>query len=67
MIRADSAGEADNAAALGGKSLAQLLLAVYPVGAVYISTVNASPASPFGGAWEQIQDCFLLAARRRIP
>lgn len=35
---------------------------VYPVGAIYISTVSTSPATLFGGTWEQIQDTFLLAA-----
>ena len=35
---------------------------VYPVGAVYISFNSTSPASLFGGTWEQIQDKFLLAS-----
>lgn len=39
-----------------------LLDTVYPVGAVYISASSASPASLFGGTWEQIQNRFLLAA-----
>lgn len=34
----------------------------YPIGAVYISTVYASPASLFGGTWESITDRFLLAS-----
>ena len=34
----------------------------YPVGAVYISTVNTSPAVLFGGKWTAITDKFLLAA-----
>lgn len=34
----------------------------YPVGAIYVSTSSASPASLFGGTWEQIKDRFLLAA-----
>lgn len=37
-------------------------LAAYPVGAIYISTVSTSPASLFGGTWEQIRGRFLLAA-----
>ena len=37
-------------------------LAAYPVGAVYISTVSTSPASLFGGTWEQLKDRFLLGA-----
>lgn len=39
-----------------------LLTDVYPVGAIYVSTVSTSPASIFGGTWEQIQNRFLLAA-----
>ena len=35
---------------------------VYPVGAIYMSASSTSPASLFGGTWEQIQDRFLLAA-----
>ena len=38
------------------------LLDVYPVGAIYISTVHTSPATLFGGTWEQINDTFLLAS-----
>ena len=37
-------------------------IAAYPVGAIYISTVNTSPASLFGGTWEQLKDRFLLGA-----
>ncbi|MEA5151593.1 MAG: hypothetical protein VB039_03190 [Oscillospiraceae bacterium] len=37
-------------------------LDMYPVGAVYISTAATSPASLFGGTWEQLKDRFLLAA-----
>ena len=34
----------------------------YPVGSIYMSTENTSPASMFGGTWEQIKDKFLLSA-----
>lgn len=34
----------------------------YPVGAIYISTDSTSPASLFGGTWEEITGRFLLAA-----
>lgn len=37
-------------------------IAAYPVGAIYISTVSTSPASLFGGTWEQLKDRFLLGA-----
>lgn len=35
---------------------------VYPVGSIYMSVNNTSPATLFGGTWEQIEDTFLLAA-----
>lgn len=35
---------------------------IYPVGSVYMSFDSTSPASRFGGTWEQIKDVFLLAA-----
>ena len=38
------------------------MLALYPVGAVYISVNSTSPASLFGGTWEQIHGRFLLAS-----
>lgn len=40
-----------------------LLQLIYPVGALYLSTVNTNPNNLFGfGIWEQIEDRFLLAA-----
>lgn len=38
------------------------ILSMYPVGSVYISLQANSPASLFGGAWEQLHDRFLLAS-----
>lgn len=35
---------------------------VYPIGSLYFSMNNTSPAVLFGGTWEQIKDRFLLAA-----
>lgn len=40
----------------------QKMLSIYPVGAIYMSVSSTSPASLFGGTWEQIQNRFLLAA-----
>lgn len=39
-----------------------LLEAIYPIGTVYISTVNTSPSSLIGGTWTQITDAVLRAA-----
>lgn len=38
------------------------ILTVYPVGAIFQSTSNTSPASLFGGSWEQIQNRFLYGS-----
>lgn len=35
---------------------------VYPIGSIYTSVNEASPASFFGGTWERIQGKFLLSA-----
>ena len=35
---------------------------IYPVGSVYMSTNNVSPATFIGGTWTQIKDTFLLSA-----
>lgn len=58
----DKTATAADSAKLGGKTLAEIMLDLYPVGAVYISVNSTSPASLFGGTWEQIEDRFLLAA-----
>lgn len=42
--------------------ISSIVDAIYPVGSIYMSVNNASPATLFGGTWEQIQDTFLLAA-----
>lgn len=39
-----------------------LLNMMHPVGSLYLSVTNVSPAVLFGGTWEQIEDTFLLAA-----
>ena len=44
---------------VGNKTLVDLL---YPIGAIYLSTVETNPAVLFGGSWQAIEDRFLLAA-----
>lgn len=39
----------------------------YPVGAVYISTVQTNPRDLFGGEWRQLKDKFLLAGGDNYP
>jgi len=42
--------------------ISEILKTVYPVGAIYISTVSTDPGTLFGGTWSQIKGRFLLAA-----
>lgn len=51
-----------NSDKLGGKTFSEIMLTLYPVGAVYISANSTSPASLFGGTWESIGGRFLLGA-----
>ncbi len=44
---------------ISGKLLFEL---VYPVGSIYMSANETSPATLFGGTWEQLKDRFLLGA-----
>ncbi len=41
-------------------SLADILLAIYPIGAVYQSTVSTSPATLFGGTWAALGGRMLI-------
>lgn len=47
-----------------GTTLADL---VYPIGAVYISINNTSPATLFGGTWTKINEKFLLSSSTDYP
>ena len=55
-------GTAANSSMLGGKTLSEIMLSIYPVGSIYISTKAINPSKLFGGTWMQIQDRFLLGA-----
>ena len=44
------------------KYVDDILQKIYPIGAIYLSMNSTSPASLFGGTWEQIEDVFLLGA-----
>ena len=39
-----------------------LLDLVYPVGSIYLSVNSTTPATLFGGTWEQVKDTFLLGS-----
>lgn len=58
----EALGKADNIEATFDTLFTQKMLSIYPVGAIYMSVSSTSPASLFGGTWEQIQNRFLLAA-----
>ena len=55
-------GTAADSSKLGGKTWAERLLDIYPIGSIYMSVNSTSPAGLFGGTWEQLKDRFLLAA-----
>lgn len=46
----------------GSESSSITPLDAYPVGSLYMSVNSTSPASLFGGTWEQLKDRFLLGA-----
>ena len=51
----------NNQSILGSGNL-DILNMVYPVGSIYMSANSTSPATLFGGTWQQIEDTFLLSA-----
>ena len=52
----------------GATSAAEAItnLNVYPVGSVYITSTNASPASYLGGTWELIDKEFKIAVLKKL-
>ncbi len=52
----------DNVSEYDTWSSAKIRDFIYPVGSIYMSVNNVSPAVIFGGTWEQIEDRFLLAS-----
>ena len=51
-----------DASNLTNENIASWANKFYPVGSIYMSVNNTSPASFLGGTWEQIKDTFLLSA-----
>lgn len=49
------------------KAIAEAKLAAWPVGSIYITVSNTSPATLFGGTWERISERFLLGASGSYP
>ena len=47
---------------LGLPTIAEISLAAYPVGSIYLSVNDNDPAQLFGGTWVRIKDTFLLAS-----
>lgn len=43
-------------------SKSEIVNMIYPVGSIYMSTNNTSPAVLFGGTWKKIEGQFLLAS-----
>lgn len=57
QVKADYALQKVNESEIG-----EITLSAYPIGSIYLSVVDTSPASLFGGTWEKIKDRFLLAS-----
>ena len=57
QVKADYALQKVNESEIG-----EITLSAYPIGSIYLSVVDTSPASIFGGTWEKIKDRFLLAS-----
>ena len=57
QVKADFALQKVNESEIG-----EITLSAYPIGSIYLSVSEVSPASLFGGTWEKIKDRFLLAS-----
>lgn len=57
QVKADYALQKVNDSEIG-----EITLSAYPIGSIYLSVSDTSPASLFGGTWEKIKDRFLLAS-----
>lgn len=55
-------GIPDNSITASKLSWASVIDKIYPVGSIYMSTNNVSPATFIGGTWQVIKDTFLLSA-----
>lgn len=44
------------------KNLINILDVVYPIGSIYMSVNSTNPSTLFGGAWEKLENRFLLGA-----
>ena len=54
--------EITGAMSFGAAAKGSLLDLIYPVGSVYLSMVNASPATFFGGTWQLLPAKYLMSA-----
>lgn len=57
-----SEGEKQTITIPSGASMNDIMNLVYPIGAIYLSTSEVSPATLFGGTWERLEDRMLIGA-----
>ena len=63
VIPISKGGTGATTAALAVANLKESLInLIYPVGSFYLSANSTSPATLFGGTWQQVKDTFLLTA-----